>query len=72
MLDKIGHRVIKKFRRKYEAGMVEHGGGLQFKTTELHVWIREIQNEALDTAAYCEKVLQDMGYDEPPKGTWDD
>lgn len=59
-LDPIGNALLHKMYSKYRAGMIEHGGGLSSKPDDLKIWLVELQNEALDTAAYCEKMLRSL------------
>lgn len=59
MVDSICEAVQKKMHDKYVAGVEEHGG-LTKATTDFKTWVLAIQEEAIDTACYCEKILQDM------------
>lgn len=57
MTDKIYKSLMDKMSEKYLNGMKEHGGGLEIKTDDMLVWLKELQNEMLDSAAYIEKMI---------------
>jgi len=59
MTDKVYQKAEKKIKAKYVQGMIEHGGrGLSLAQGGEREWILALQEEAIDTVFYCEKLLQ--------------
>ncbi len=60
-LDAIGKEVVRKVDAKYKAGMIEHGEGVRGMSdaglSRLE-WLLALQEEAIDTVAYCEVLIQ--------------
>jgi len=65
MTDKICNGALDKIAAKYKAGMIEHGGkGLEESPGDLATWLTALQEEAIDTVMYCEKLLQRLKKDD--------
>lgn len=58
MTDLIYQKIAQKLAQKYIQGMKEHGLGLQAQPNDLKAWVIALQEEAMDTVAYCEKIIQ--------------
>lgn len=58
MVDILQQRVREKIEGKYKQGVEEHGGiGLADAPNDFKTWIVALQEEAIDTVHYCEKLL---------------
>ena len=59
MTDQIRESMKNKILAKYDLGVKEHGGrGLSEANLSIRQLMIEIQNEAIDTIAYTENVIQ--------------
>lgn len=59
MTDPIREAMKNKILTKYDLGVKEHGGkGLADANLDIRQLMIEIQNEAIDTIAYTENVIQ--------------
>jgi len=65
MTDPIREAMKRKVLDKYDEGVKEHGNkGLMDAKLTIRQLMVEIQNEAIDTIAYTENVIQKLDRDE--------
>ncbi len=53
-------RVVLKMRLREEIGQREHGATLDRGDMNERQWLQELQDELMDGALYCEKLLQGL------------
>lgn len=56
-MSKILDVVLNKTEEKYMAGVKEHGGQMDDAQISMEDWLACLQEEAIDTVFYCEKIL---------------
>ena len=53
----IKEKALKKMSDKYDAGCLEHDGGLAKAPDDLVLWLESLQEELMDGVFYIEKAL---------------
>ena len=58
-MSRIEELVIERIRQRADAGAVKYGTTLERKDLSFEQWLRHLQEELLDGAAYIEKLIDE-------------
>ena len=58
-MSRIEELVIERIRQRAEVGAVKYGTTLERKDLSFEQWLRHLQEELLDGAAYIEKLIDE-------------
>ena len=58
-MSRIEELVIERIRQRADAGAVKYGTTLERKDLSFTQWLRHLQEELLDGAAYIEKLIDE-------------